>query len=151
MRDVNLLAVDTRTSASHWLFHGYDRMILTEDAVYELAPADTNRSSPTIISANGTGRGAQLAIALVLQTVDADTNKDGKLSAKDEHSLYVYRAGASEVVKIIAADDFLSTQQIGLDKYLVVYENGKTATAASYSLPDFKLLSEKPLPNVPKS
>ena len=157
IQEVNRLAVNVDGS-SHWLFHGYDRMILTENAIFERRPEAASLSGPTVIRAPGSAydtsptpaTDAPSAVAVVLETVDADTNKDGKITAKDEHSLYVYRAGATEAVKIITADDFLSVQQIGTDKYLVICENGKTATATTFSLPDFKLQSEKPLPNVPK-
>lgn len=151
-QDVNLLAVDADNSTGHWLFKGYDRMILTKDGVQESWPSAPTGTGPTIIRAPGSGvaQDAPSTIALVIEAVDADTDRDGKITAKDKHSLYVYRAGMTEAVKIITADDFLSVQQIGSDKYLVICENGKTASAATFSLPDFKLLSEKPLPNVPK-
>ncbi len=135
VQDVNFLVVDGDSAASHWLFPGYDRSILSKDAVYGARPA-TNTEQPLL--------------AWVIQTVDADTNKDGELTPKDRKSLYVYRVGAGEAVKFLTTDNVLATQQIDADKYLVVYEKGKTATAATFSVPDFKLLSEKPLPNVPK-
>lgn len=153
VQNVNLLAVDADGSTSHWLFYGYGRLILTENAVLESLPPAANRMSPTAIPAPGyssePAQDAQSVVALVIETVDADTDKDGKITPKDKHSLYVYRAGAVEPVKLLTADDFLSVQQIGSDKYLVICENGKAASAATFSLPDFKLLSEKPLLSVP--
>jgi len=34
--------------------------------------------------------------------------------------------------------------------YVVVYADKETARSAVFSLPDFKLISDNPLPNVPK-
>lgn len=135
-QDVNILVIDGDSGASHWLFGGYCRSIISRTPVYGAEP-DANRSAPPVV-------------AWVMQTVDADTNKDGKLTTKDRQSLYVYRPGAGEAVKFLSADNVLATHQIGADKYLIVYENGKTASAATYSVPDFKLLSQKSLQNVPK-
>jgi len=134
-QDVNLLAVDRQDANSHWLFHGYDRLIVSQDPVNATQPPDSKGTPPVI--------------ALVIQSVDADTNKDGELTYKDRQSLYFYDQGTSEAVKFLTADDIIVTEQIEGGKYLVVYENGKVATAATYSIPDFKLLTQKPLPNVP--
>ena len=157
MQEVNRLAVDAEGSAGHWLFRGYERIILTENTIDESMPESAGSTGPQVIRAVPAqvatpvpAMGAHSATAIVLETVDADTDKDGKLTVKDRHSLYVYRAGAVEAVKFISADSFLSLQQMGADKYLVIYENGKTAAAATFSLPDLKLLSDKSLPNVPK-
>ncbi len=140
-RSVNLLAIDQSTVESHWIFQGYDRAILADDSVYDVLP------SP--IFPLGAGPTPSSAIALVITVVDSDTNKDGELSEKDRQSLYVYRPGEAEAVRLLTADLIVSRQQSRNDRYLVVYENGSSAIAATYSVPDFKLIVEKPLPKVP--
>jgi hypothetical protein len=85
----------------------------------------------------------------VIHTIDADTNKDGALTNKDQQSLYLYRPGVGLAVKLLDADLVLSTAQADDAHYLVVYERGRDAIAATYSLPDFKLVSQKRIPPVP--
>jgi len=53
-----------------------------------------------------------------------------------------------EAVRLLAADLIVSGQQTSSDHYLVVYENGSSAIAATFSIPEFKLVAEKPLPKV---
>jgi hypothetical protein len=141
VRDVNLMAIDARNASSHWLFRGYQRSLLSVDAVY----AGKGDGVPAPMSAVTTP-----AVAVVIQLVAADTNGDGELDQKDRQSLYVYRAGDAGAVKLLDADFFLATGQIDAAKYLIVYEQGATATAAIYSIPEFKLLSQARLPNVPQ-
>jgi hypothetical protein len=136
---VNLLIVNTETGASHWMFKGYDRLILTEEPLYATeppAPAYTGAVMPPVIG-------------IVLAISDKDTNGGGQIDEKDAVSLYFYRAGAVFPMKFLTADTILSTSQIGSDRYMIVYETGKSAFAAVYVIDGFKLISRKPLPNVP--
>lgn len=142
---VNLLAVDERSGAGHWLFHGYGREIVSEEAItMKLTPEIAAVFSPNAAPANG-----EVTIALAIRTIDADTDKDGALTAKDRQSFYVYRAGTGFATKLTAVDYVISSEQADDTHYLLVYERGDTAIAATYSLPDFKLISEKKLPGVP--
>ncbi len=137
---VNLLIVDVDTDASRWMFHGYDRLILTEEDLYTTEPDGSPYTRTNLPPAFG----------VVLAVVENDTDSDGELTGWDRQALYAYRVGATQPTKFLSADTIISRKQIATDKYLVVYENGKTATAATFPVPEFKLLSEKPLPNVPK-
>lgn len=128
---VNLLVVDGRTDTGHWLFHGYGRLVASEDIITKGAAPNT------------------VAVALVIRTIDADTDKDGEMTYKDRQSFYVYRRGTGYATKLIDVDYVLSHEQVDDANFLLVYERGRTAYAATYSLPDFKLVSEKPLPEVP--
>ncbi len=139
-RSPNILAVDQVTVESHWIFKGYNRNITADDLVYESVPSPVPPTPDQVASP---------AVALVMTVIDADTNKDGELTEKDRKSLYVYRAGAIEAARLLTADLIVSRQQIGRDRYLVIYENGTSAVAATFSLPEFKLVAEKPLPKVP--
>lgn len=104
---VNLLAVDQKTAHSHWVFAGYNRAIIADDAVYDTVPVNPAQTP------------AQ-ASALVITVVDADTDKDGELTDKDKQSLYVYRPGMPAATRLLAANLILSTGQAGNDRYLVV-------------------------------
>jgi hypothetical protein len=143
---VNLLAIDGTSGAGHWLFRGFSRAVLSEDMIVKpgVKPSPANPDVPGQI----TGRGGDV-LALVIHTIDADTDKDGALTQKDRQSLYIYRPGSGFATKLIDVDYLLSSEQMGDGRYLVVYERGKTAVAAAYSLPDFKPVSEKPVPSVP--
>ena len=134
---VNLLAINTRHGGSHWLFRGYQRQVVSQDSLTGERPSGVSSEQPAP------------TIALVIRTVDADTNKDGALNAEDRKSLYYYRPGGGVAVKFLDADYIIATQQTSASSYLVVYENGAVATAARFSLPDFKFLGEQKLPNVP--
>ena len=135
-QDVNLLIVDDGNVASHWLFRGTDRTILARDEVHASDIANYNAYSPVV--------------ALVLTVLDADTNKDGRIDRKNWESLYFYRVGGASAVKFFAADHVLAAQQVGTDRYLVIYENGNKAAAQLFSMVDFKPLAQNPLPDVPE-
>jgi hypothetical protein len=144
-RNVNMLAVNSGDASSHWLFKGYDRAILSDDLIYPgrtTAEQSADRYAPLEFRSAAT--------ALVMTVVDADTNGDGDLSEKDRQSFYVYRPGTGDPVKLFTADLIKSAHQTGPSSYLVIYEKGRSAFAATYSIPDFKLVAEKPLPDVPK-
>jgi hypothetical protein len=153
-RDVNLLLVDGMTSESRWLFRGNHRNIVTWSVVTAAsAPQEPAATGPVVIPAPGFDGSIAPNIpgvaALVVTVVDTDTNKDGELGDGDSRSLYVYRPGGGEAVKLLTADIVKVSSQVGTDRYVVVYEKGKSAMTAVYSVPEFKLLSERPLPNVP--
>jgi hypothetical protein len=133
---VNLLTINGSTGVGHWLFHGYGRAVLSEEGMIR------EHAVPV-------PGGTSDVMALVIQTIDADTNQDGELTEKDQQSLYVYRPGMQFAEKFLDADYIISREQTSADSFLVVYERGKLATAATYSIPDFKLKSEKPIPSVP--
>jgi len=133
---VNLLALDDTTGAGHWLFHGYNRAVVSEEGV-------------TVTKFVPVPGAVAESIALVVQTIDSDTNKDGELTDKDRQSLYVYQPGMQFAEKLLDADYIISRTQTSADSFLVVYERGKSAVAVTYTVPDFKLKSEKPLPSVP--
>jgi len=133
---VNLLAVDQATAESHWLFKGYDRAIVADEVVYDTISQRPDHSSSS-------------PVALAMLVIDSDTNKDGELTEKDRQSIYIYRPGEAGAVRLLTADLIVSHKQTSNDHYLVIYENGSAGVAASYSLPEFKLIAEKPLPKVP--
>ncbi len=136
---VNLLVIDGATGKSHWMFSGYKRLILSAVLLYE-------DEQPALAFQN---RDATPAAGAILRIIDKDTNGDGKLTPDDRLSLYVYLPG-SQPVEFLSADTIVSMDHIGKDKFLIVYENGKSAFAATYDSTIFKLISREQLPNVPK-
>ena len=128
---VNLLAVDD-AGKTHWLFRGYERRIIGQQAI----KASAEENAPVT--------------AIVFTVIDADTNKDGKFAEGDKKSLYIYRAGDTLAQRILTVDELRLNKQSAPDRYLVVSETGKAATAANYALPDFRLLGTQPVPNVPQ-
>jgi hypothetical protein len=138
---VNALAVSPNSGDSHWLFRGYRRAILSESSI----SLSERPAEPDTAVAPGT---AQTVIAMAMTAVEVDTNKDGRLSEKDRQSLYVYREGMAEAMKLLTGDLIISAQQSGVDRFLVISENGKSGLATTFSIPDFKLIAQKPLPNV---
>ena len=135
-QDVNLLIVD-ETGAGRWVFRGNERTISSRNTILESEQKAGSGETPQ-------------ATGLAITVIDSDTNGDGRLTAKDRQTLYGYRLGSERPVKLMTADDFLGARQFGVDKYLVVYAEKDNARVAVFSLPDFKLISDNPLPNVPK-
>jgi hypothetical protein len=141
---VNVLAVDTGTVKSHWLFSGYHRTIVDQQALY--------RGGPIVVVGPAAFAQKQAAdpVALVFRTIDKDSNGDGELDSKDHQSLYFYRSGDPHAVKFFDADYIISTQEVDGGNFFVVFEKGQFAFAATFHVPDFKLLSEHSLPDVPQ-
>jgi len=135
---VNLLAVNSTTGASHWLFEGYRRAVVDQQSIYSKGPPlpDTKPYPHPIV--------------LVIRTVDKDTNNDGLFNLHDRQTLYFYRPGDTRASKFFEADYIISMQEVEGGNLFIVYEKGQSAIAASFRVPDFKLLSQHKLPDVPR-
>lgn len=127
--DVNLLVVDGDDASSHWMFPANDQTILSRDVLH----ADAGAYSP--------------ASGMVLTVLDHDVGDDG--SRRNREALYCYRVGGGQAVRFFIADTIMAAQQAGPDRYLVIYRNGKSATAELFSLVDFHSIAKRPLPDVP--
>ncbi len=127
---VNILVVDKQTGENHWLFRGFDRTILSQDPLM---------SSVAVNETWDTERGSPIR-CLILRVADTGW----------QQSLYVYRYDAGEPLKILTADQIWMADQIERDKYLVSYKTGASAFFATYSIPDFKLLSQTPIQSMPE-
>jgi hypothetical protein len=136
---VNLLVKDKKTNASKWLFKGFNRVIVGQE------PLLTGRwyyREPEIDD------DVPLHL-LVLRVVEADSNGDGVFTADDRQSMYVARfEGAGEPEKVLSADQIWFTSQKGKE-FLISYRDKGTAYFATYSLPEFKLLSQTPIEGMP--
>jgi hypothetical protein len=127
---VNILVVDKETGANHWLFRGFDRAILSQDPLM---------SSVAVNETWDTERGSPIR-CLVLRVADTGW----------QQSLYVWRYDGSEPLKVLTADQIWMADQIERDKYLVSYKTGSLAFFATYSVPDFQLLSQVPIKDMPE-
>jgi hypothetical protein len=134
---VNLLAIDTSNGTSRWLFDGYARSILSQEIIYSGGPPPPQATSSA-------------AVASVIRSIDADTNRDGEFDEKDIQSLYFYRPGDKRAIRFFTADYILSEKETDDGDFLVVYEKGSAAFAVTYHVPDFKLKSRLQLPDVPR-
>ncbi len=131
-QDVNLLAVNGNSAAGHWLLRGTNQRILSRDELHTSDGANYNEASPVM--------------ALVLTVAEPDRDSAGK----ERESLYFYHVGGGgNAVRFFTADRILAGQQVGADSYLVIYKDGETAGTDLFSLVDFRLLSSKPLPDIP--
>jgi len=136
---VNVLIVDRRTNSTSWLFKGFDRVILSqtpllfgrwaydEYEVDEIAPIHQ----------------------IVMRVVDEDTNKDGYLTEDDRQTLYICHFDGKDPTKILSADQIWTTDQNG-KTYTVTYRDGGAGYIATYSVPDFTLLSTIKIDDMPK-
>jgi hypothetical protein len=129
MNTVNLLLVDGANATSHWLFKGVNRIIWTDsvDQLKTITESDAPKSP---------------VVALVIEACPAHPDKSGTMKADGAETLYFYRIGADEAIKFFSADNIRSYVQIGPDRLLVMYQNGQSIGAATFSTRDFKLVAQ---------
>lgn len=138
--DVNAMVVDPRTGKGAWLFAGTKRNIVTREGIYEGAvKGRTTAETDT-----------RPLIGLVLWVAETDTDKDGALTNADAITLYLWRKGETKVTKIRTVENLLSTSQVAADRWLITYRTGNTFHSALYSVPEFELIAENQLPEMPK-
>lgn len=133
---VNLLSVDLKTMKNRWLFPGVKRDIQSVYQVRATAPVPQNASDPVT--------------ALLMDVADADTNGDGKITASDRHSLFVYRPGSARPVKLVDAWSISGVQQLDGERIAVTYYDGKTDHAVLLSAKDFQVVADTVLAATPK-
>lgn len=139
-RTINLLAVEDGDKSTHWLFKPAERAILAQAPLlgYEKQPP-----------AEGARRLGLVGLSMVV--AEADTNGDGQYTEDDRQTVYVYRFDAEPPLKVLTADRIISSHEFADNSRVhIVYQSGGKSIAATYSLPDFKLLSEIAVPGLPK-
>ncbi len=136
----NVMVIDANADG-HWLFKGVKRSILTRDAIHQGA-----QQSATIMA----GPDPRPVIGLVMLVIEGDANKDGVFNERDPLQVTVWKKGATEAVKLLDIDEAVSLGLTDAEHYQVVYKKGTQTRAAAYSVPDFKLISDKVLPDTPK-
>jgi hypothetical protein len=135
---VNILVTEKKTNTSKWLFTGFDQVIVGQDAMltgrwYTREP-EIDDDVPLHL--------------MVLRIVKADTNGDGVVNAEDRQSLLACRFEGGEPEEFLAADQIWFTSQKG-KTYTVAYRDKGKGFFATYSLPDFKLVSQTSIPGMP--
>ncbi len=121
---VNLLIVNSDDATSRWMFPDNGQTILSRDELHS-------------------GDGAFSPVSGLVLTVSA------RGSDKPRESLYFYRVGGGPAVRFLTADTVISADQAGNDRYLVLARKDGHTSAALYSLIDFRVLAEKPTPDIP--
>lgn len=135
---VNILVADKKSGENAWLFKGYDRVIIGQEAMltgrwYYRAPEIDDDVSVEL---------------MVLRVVEADSNGDGLLTTSDRQSLYVARFQAGSPEKFLTADQIYFTRQQGKE-FLVSYRDAGVAYFTTYALPDFKEVTKKIIKDMP--
>jgi hypothetical protein len=136
---VNILVIDKETNANYWLFKGVNRIIVAQEPVLTGKWAHDNPDVDEPAPFH----------SLVFRVIDGDAGKDGGVGGVVRQSLYVSRFDGNEPEKILTADQIWYTDQNGKD-YFVSYRNGGVGYFATYSVPDFKLVTQTQIQNVPK-
>lgn len=134
--DVNLLLIDLKTMKSRWLLDGVHHDIGSMLKVLAQVPAP--QGSPDPIT------------ALLMPVASKDTNGDGKITAADDHALYVYRIGSEAPVKVLEAKSVLGMDQLDSERVVIRYYDGKSDRLQLLSAKTFAPLAGAPLPSVPR-
>lgn len=134
---VNILVVDAKHGDGAWLFPTNAQSILSRDAVFEGGAKGVTQPETD----------PRPVLGMVLFV--ADTDKTGALIRKTQ-AVYVWTKQSAKLVKLFAADKVLSYDQSGADRYLILYQAGKETRLATYSVPEFKQISDKLMPSLPK-
>jgi hypothetical protein len=134
----NVMVFNNKTVEGAWLFPTNKQVIVSRDAVYEGA---AKQQMPAASD-------PRPVIGMVM-LVRAKPVKVGE-TAKDGVSFYVWTKGTAAAVKLIAADVAQTFGQVGADRYVILYKKGAETRVATYSVPEFKPLSDKRVPDAPK-
>lgn len=137
--DVNVMIIDEKTGEGRWLFPGRNQVIVARDAIYE-----GDQPQGAVV-----GTDPRPITAMVLQVAEDDTNNDGKLTGADEVTLYVWRKDKPELLKLLTSDWGVGSGLAAPDRYMINYAKDKKERVAAYSVPEFKLLYDKALPDAP--
>ncbi len=123
---VNLLIVNTDDASGRWMFPDNSQIILSRDELHS-TDRDVSPVTGLVLTVSTTGGGE-----------------------KARQSLYHYSIGGGPAVRFLTADSIVTAQQVGFDRYLVVYRNNNKSAAETFSLLDFRSLAQKPLPDIPQ-
>lgn len=136
---VNILVTDKAKNTNTWLFKGNTRVILGQEALLEgtwyYRESEIDEDVPVHL--------------VVLKVVEADSDGDGVFNADDRQMLYVSRFEGGEPTKILEADQIWLDYQKG-KTFFVAYRDKGRGYFATYSLPDFKLVSQSEISDMPK-
>lgn len=136
---VNILVSNKAKNTNTWLFKGNTRVILGQEALLEgswyYREPEIDEDIPVHL--------------VVLKVVEADSNADGLYNAEDRQTLYASRFEGGEPEKFLEADQIWLDYQKG-KTFFVAYRDKGRAFFATYSLPDFKLITQSEIQDMPK-
>jgi len=136
---VNILVVDKKTGDNTWLFQGYNRVIIGQEAML------TGRwyyHEPQVDD--------DVAVQLmVLRVIEGDSNGDGLLTTSDRQTLYVARFQTGSPENFLSADQIYFTRQQGKE-FLVSYRDAGVSYFTTFSLPEFKQLTKTVVKDMPQ-
>jgi hypothetical protein len=138
---VNLLVTDKRTNSNKWLFQGFDRSIVGQEAMltgrWIWREPEVDDDVPVEL--------------VVLRVIEADSNGDGALTQDDRQTLYIARFAATPPTPepFLTADAIWFTMQKAKE-FQVGYRDKGIGYLAVYALPDFKLVSQTKIEGMPK-
>jgi hypothetical protein len=132
---LNIMVLDEKTGTGHWLFADNKQIITMRDALYEgEAVARTTPATDT-----------RPVLGMVMVVVPDAAAKTAKLQA-----IYAWTKQLGTAKKLVDTDEMVSISQTAENRYVVIYRKGPATRSATYSVPDFKLLSDVELPAAPK-
>lgn len=134
----NVMVIDPNGDG-RWLFKGTQRTILVRDPV---------RQGP-IPDRVPLGMVDSRPVIAVVMWGHEDTNRDGAYDDKDRMTAYVWRKGTKQAEPLFDFDEGVGLGQVSEDRYQIVYKTRGHTQVAIYSLPDFKFVADKALPDVP--
>ncbi len=135
---VNVMLIDDDTAEGHWAFKGVNRAIILRDAI---------RKGPLEATAT---IDARPVIGLLMWVQEYDVAKNGARVTKPGVTFYRWTISKAEAVKLLTVQEGLASGQIDANRYSIVYRKDGKIISAMYSLPDFKLITEKVLPDPAK-
>ncbi len=139
-RTVNILVVDQKSKASHWLFTPGHRRILSQNMLYYISKPAAKRADNVVPVMQVAG--------LALVVAEPGAGKDKK--AKKCQVLYFYAMDGKAPVKILEADRIEIMSNTSPDRFELFYQKDGKSFAATYALPKFTLESQIAIAGLPK-
>jgi hypothetical protein len=135
-RTVNLLLVDGANAKGRWLFDGVRQFIGVQNKVFDPATLGGDDSQ-------------RRAVALIVEAVSADTNKDGEIDFGDDVALIAHRFDSGARVELLTGPlAIASVRQLEDGKIVVMYEVGEKTVVANFDGRDFRPLAKGELPRL---
>ena len=133
----NYLFYDTNVKKGHLLTKENDKLFLDASLLSE-----TNSEEGDYLSKSRGVRGKKV-LAILYEVVNKDTNGDGRLTAKDLHTIAVSSPSGSHYTEIIANIDSMTGHHIlSPASVLIFYDSKSTLRAVEVDIPTSKILSD---------
>jgi hypothetical protein len=130
----NLLFVDTKGAASHWLFDTNEYLIVNSSFITE--GAEQPKPKPVR--------------AILYVVVKADTNGDKRLTDNDRKTIGLSLPDGSNYKEIITDVDAVVGHHLLDRDVIIIYQKQATGYSARVALSDFSVISRTELPKIKK-